>query len=203
MRGALRRYGFRVPLVGAVLFLGGAGVSYATGLVGTAPPATTVIQACANPGNGNLRMVANNQTDCHANETAVTWNAQGNAGPAGPAGPAGAVGPAGPAGPKGDTGATGPAGAGLAKVIRGGTYGGVNGLGVYAGTGFTITTNSPGNYTINFPAGTWSCYPIATFQSFFGAPQANIQFASGDGLTWTVDFGGNNTTFDFIFVDSC
>ena len=88
-------------------------------------------------------------------------------------------------------------------MIRGGTYGGVNGLGIYAGTGFTITTNSPGNYTINFPAGTWNCYPIATFQSFFGAPPADIQFASGDGLTWTVDFGGSDTTFDFIFVDSC
>jgi hypothetical protein len=97
----------------------------------------------------------------------------------------------------------GPVGTGLAKVIRGGTYGGVGGLGVYAGTGFTITTNSPGNYTITFPAGTWACYPIATFQPFFGGHPANIQFASNDGNIWTVDFGGVNTTFDFIFVDSC
>ena len=229
----------------------GAAASYATGALSTSSPATTVIQACSNPGNGNLRLVADNQTDCHPNEKAISWNVQGNSGPPGPAGPkgdtgatgpqgpAGAAGaqgpkgdtgatgpqglkgdtgatgsqgpaggtgpqgPQGPAGPKGDTGAMGPAGSGIVKTIRGGTYGGVGGLGVYAGSGFTITTNSPGNYTITFPPGTWTCYPIATFQPFFGAPPANIQFASGNGLVWTVDFGGSNTTFDFIFADSC
>ncbi len=116
----------------------------------------------------------------------------------------GAPGPQGPQGPKGETGATGPAGTGLAKVIRGGTYGQEPpGPGIYAGSGFTIVRNSAGNYTITFPAGTWSCYPIATFQPFFGGHQASIQSANNDGTVWTVDFGGQDTTFDFIFVDSC
>jgi hypothetical protein len=126
----------------------------------------------------------------------------GSTGATGDTGSTGATGDKGATGATGDKGATGAAGVG-AKTIRGGTYGGVNGLGVYAGTGFTITTNSPGNYTINFPPGTWTCYPIATFQPFFGGAPADIQFASSDGNTWTVDFGGVNTTFDFIFVDSC
>ncbi len=130
---------------------------------------------------------------------------QGNPGSDGINGTNGADGAQGPQGPKGDTGAMGPTGSGLAKVIRGGTYGEAppNGRGVYAGSGFTLVRNSVGNYTITFPAGTWSCYPIATFQSFFGGHEATIPFASGDGLEWNVDFGGQDTTFDFIFVDSC
>src|SRR4029077_2316834 len=71
-----------------------------------------VLEACVNPGNGDMRLV-DSSTDCHNNETRVTWNITGPIGPAGPAGPAGPTGPAGatgPAGPTGATGATGPAG---------------------------------------------------------------------------------------------
>jgi hypothetical protein len=179
-----------------------------------------VIHACYKTQNGQVRIVTSGG-DCNPSETALKWNQAGvqgttgatgatgatgqtgATGPTGPTGPTGSTGQTGATGPTGPGGAMGPAGTGLAKVIRGGTYGGVNGLGVYAGSGFTITTNSPGNYTITFPAGTWTCYPIATFQPFFGGQPADIQFASPDGDIWTVDFGGQNTTFDFIFVDSC
>jgi len=65
-----------------------------------------VISACANPGNGNLRLV-NSSSDCHNNENFVQWDVTGPAGPAGPQGPAG---PAGPQGQPGQTGATGPQG---------------------------------------------------------------------------------------------
>jgi hypothetical protein len=99
----------------------------------------------------------------------------------------------------------GPPGAGLNKVIAGGTYGGVNGLGVYTGSGFTITQdpNMPSRYTIEFPAGTWSHYPVASFQSFFGGTtQASIEFASGNGNIWTINWGtGQPTTFNFIFIE--
>ena len=203
----------RFAVVSTVLLGAAAGIAYAT-----IPDGNNVYSACMLKNVGTVRLIdpslpsGSLLSHCTGFEKEVTWNGQGvkgdtgATGPQGPQGLQGQQGPQGPQGPqgvKGDTGATGPAGAGLAKVIRGGTYGGVSGLGVYAGTGFTITTNSPGNYTITFPPGTWSCYPIATFQSFFGGPQADIQFASGDGNTWTVDFGGQNTTFDFIFVDSC
>jgi hypothetical protein len=47
-----------------------------------------VIEACVNPGNGNLRIV-DASVACHSNETRVQWNV---AGPAGPPGPAGADG---------------------------------------------------------------------------------------------------------------
>ena len=73
---------------------------------------STVLEACVNPGNGDLRLV-DATTQCHNNETRVQWNVEGPAGPPGPTGPAGPSGPAGPTGatgPAGPTGATGPTG---------------------------------------------------------------------------------------------
>ena len=129
--------------------------------------------------------------------------ATGLPGPAGDPGAPGAVGPTGPAGPKGTTGAMGPAGAGLNKVIVGGTYGGVSGLGIYTGSGFTIVQDPTmlSRYTITFPAGTWTAYPVATFQSFFGTATADIEFASNDGLVWTINWNtGQSTVFNFTFI---
>ena len=57
-----------------------------------------VLEACVNPGNGNMRLV-DSSSACHNNETLVTWNITGPTGPAGPAGPTGPTGPAGPPGP--------------------------------------------------------------------------------------------------------
>lgn len=79
----------------------------------------TVLEACVNPGNGNMRLV-DASTDCHNNETRVAWNVTGPAGPPGPMGPAGPAGDPGPqgepgpAGPAGPAGEPGPAGASLA-----------------------------------------------------------------------------------------
>jgi hypothetical protein len=56
---------------------------------------SSVLEACINPGNGNMRLV-DAGTDCHANETRVQWNVEG---PAGPPGPTGSPGPTGPPGP--------------------------------------------------------------------------------------------------------
>jgi len=67
------------------------------------------IEACVNPGNGGLRLVDAN-TDCHNNETRVSWNITGPQGPVGPQGPAGPQGAQGPAGPQGDAGPAGPQG---------------------------------------------------------------------------------------------
>jgi hypothetical protein len=50
-----------------------------------------VLEACVNPGNGNLRLVDANVA-CHANETRVQWNVTGPQGPAGPQGPQGPAG---------------------------------------------------------------------------------------------------------------
>jgi hypothetical protein len=59
-----------------------------------------VLEACVNPGNGNMRLV-DSGTACHNNETRVTWNITGPPGPAGPTGATGATGATGPAGPPG------------------------------------------------------------------------------------------------------
>jgi len=156
-----------------------------------------VFSACAKNGSlipGSLTL---GLRDSCPTGVVVQWNDQG------PQGPMGLPGPPGPKGDTGPTGAMGPAGAGLNKVIVGGTYGGVNGLGVYTGSGFTITQDPAmhSRYTITFPPGTWTAYPVASFQSFFGTATANIEFASNDGLIWQINWGtGNNTTFNFIFI---
>ncbi len=101
----------KVTIVRATL-LAGAGLGL---LVGTAGAMSTSSEAdgamilCKNQVNGNVRLVSA-ASDCHANEAAVAFNLQGQAGPPGPSGPAGPAGAAGPAGPAGATGSTGPTG---------------------------------------------------------------------------------------------
>ena len=73
-------------------------------VIASAPPPSAVLEACVNPGNGNMRMVGPS-TACHNNETRVSWNVEGPAGPAGPAGATGPTGPIGPTGPAGQDGA--------------------------------------------------------------------------------------------------
>lgn len=63
------------------------------------PPPATVLVACVNRTNGNMRLVDAGAT-CRTNENRVEWNV---AGPAGPAGPSGPQGPAGPAGAPGSS----------------------------------------------------------------------------------------------------
>jgi hypothetical protein len=61
---------------------------------------TSAIAACANAGNGRLRL-ADTGNRCSPNEHLVTWNVQGPKGDPGPAGPAGPAGAAGIPGPRG------------------------------------------------------------------------------------------------------
>jgi len=132
----------------------------------------------------------------------------GAQGPQGPTGDTGPTGAQGPQGPTGDTGPMGPAGQGAGeKIISGGTYGIPNAddtVPTYGGTGgFTITWNSPGNYTITMPPGTWACYPMVSFQAYFRSVTPTIQYGASDGTVFTVDWGGENTTFNFIFIQPC
>ena len=62
------------------------------GLHAASSPGT--LEACINPGNGMMRLV-DSSTACHNNETRVSWN---ETGPAGPPGPQGDPGPTGPPG---------------------------------------------------------------------------------------------------------
>ena len=99
---AVRRTGLTCLSVVAVVVL----IVLARVTAAGAPPPSTVLEACVNPGNGNLRLVEAS-TACHSNETRVSWNVEGPAGPAGPAGPTGPTGPAGEDGEDG-TDAGGP-----------------------------------------------------------------------------------------------
>src|SRR5579884_802797 len=114
MRRWLGNHATRIGGMAVVLLALGGGVAYAT--QGMTRDATSVIQACSNKTNGDLRIVTNNQTDCRTSETPVAWNVVGPQGPTGPQGPkgdtgaTGAQGPQGDKGDKGDTGAPGPQG---------------------------------------------------------------------------------------------
>jgi hypothetical protein len=78
----------------AVLVAAGVGLLVPT-IAKLAADSPTVLEACVNPGNGDLRLVNSGET-CHSNETRVEWNVTG---PAGPPGPQGSPGPQGPPGP--------------------------------------------------------------------------------------------------------
>lgn len=114
-----------------VVALAGAAALSLGGLAYTAASTpATLIHACMNGNNGNVRIVAGKH-DCRKSETPLSWNQQGIRGEAGPTGPqgekgdtgdtgptgpqgqAGERGPTGPQGPRGLTGPAGPAGAGL------------------------------------------------------------------------------------------
>ena len=138
----------------------------------------------------------------------------GAQGPQGIQGPQGDTGAAGAQGPKGDTGPMGPSGLAVGqKLIAGGTYGQTadpaneqpgDTVPTYVSTGgFTITWNSPGNYTITMPPKTWACYPIVSFQAYFRSVTPTIQYGAGDGTVFVVDFGGQDTTFNFSFIQPC
>lgn len=58
------------------------------------------LEACINPGNGMMRLV-DSSTPCHNNESRVSWDITGPAGPPGPQGDPGPAGPPGPTGPPG------------------------------------------------------------------------------------------------------
>ena len=77
----------------AALMLAGVGLLVPT--VARLAADSTVIEACVNPGNGNLRLVDSGEA-CHNTETRVEWNVTG---PPGPPGPQGSPGPQGPPGP--------------------------------------------------------------------------------------------------------
>ena len=133
-----------------------------------------VLEACINPGNGGMRLVASD-VNCHNNETRVEWNIMGPAGPAGPpgpTGPTGATGATGPAGPTGATGATGPAGPAGPAGPPGPSSGG--------------------------PPFVWACTP-AHLPSAVGGPRHDLYVFNGSGTTANVavnllDRSGNNLT---------
>lgn len=103
----LRQRGLRMAVIATGLLAGAAGVSYAASVLTSSGAATSIIQACQNRVNGDLRVVADNSTECRTNEMAISWNERGVAGAAGAAGAVGAAGPTGPTGPQGATGANG------------------------------------------------------------------------------------------------
>lgn len=83
----------RVVLAGVVVAaIVSAGVAYSSG-----GSASSTLTACVNDTNGNMRLVAS-AGECRQHESAVTWNAEGTAGPTGPTGPQGPTGAAGVSG---------------------------------------------------------------------------------------------------------
>jgi hypothetical protein len=73
----------------------------------TAAASSDVLEACINPGNGMMRLVAAT-TACHRNERRVSWNIEGPPGPQGEPGEPGEQGEQGEPGPPGPQGEQGP-----------------------------------------------------------------------------------------------
>jgi hypothetical protein len=109
----------RVLLVALPLLALAAGVALAA-QPSARRPSNAVINACVKKGSGQVRVVRPG-AGCRKNESRLSWNVQGPAGPRGAAGPTGAAGAIGPAGAAGPAGPVGPAGAKGDPGARGAT----------------------------------------------------------------------------------
>ena len=151
-----------------------------------------VLEACVNPGNGNMRLV-DSSTDCHSNETRVTWNIEGPPGPAGPTGPVGPTGATGPAGPAGPTGATGATGATGPAGPPGPSSGGPP----------YVWTCTPGHFTNGgvstgviyvFNAGSSAATIAVNFLDRDGNNLAGVAVPGGGGATYPGEAGASTVT---------
>jgi hypothetical protein len=157
-----------------------------------------VLEACVNPGNGNMRLV-DSSTDCHNNETRVTWNIEGPTGPAGPTGATGATGATGPAGPTGATGATGPAGPTGAT----GATGPAGPPGPSSGGPPYVWTCTPGHFTNGgastgviyvFNAGSSAATIAVNFLDRNGNNLQGVPIPGGGGDTYPGEAGASTVT---------
>jgi hypothetical protein len=153
------------------------------------------LEACVNPGNGNMRLV-DSSTACHNNETRVTWNITGPIGPAGPAGPTGPMGPAGatgPAGPAGPTGATGATGATGSAGPPGPSSGGPPFVWTCTPGHFTNGGASTGAIYV-FNAGSSNATIAANFLDRDGNNLAGVPIPGGGGDTYPGEAGASTVT---------
>jgi hypothetical protein len=134
----------------------------------SAPPG--VLEACINGGNGGMRLVSSS-TNCHNNETRVSWSITGPAGPPGPTGPTGATGAP---GATGATGATGPAG----------DTGPAGPTGAPGATGPAGPEGPPGPSS-GGPPFVWICTP-AHFPAGGGFPRHDVYVFNGSAVTANV-----------------
>jgi hypothetical protein len=118
------------------------------------------------------------------------------------------MGPSGPQGPSGPKGATGPDGPGV-KTIAGfvSSIGGIQ-----EGSGFSVTYNGAGDYTVTFPNGTWSggcIFPVMTVTPIAGVAvtvrHSNLvcTFAGGGSIGVVIETAGSSpaatdSAFQFI-----
>jgi hypothetical protein len=150
------------------------------------PAADGIISGCVSSqqmkGQHVLTLLDTTQaTACQHGQTLITWNQTG---------------PQGVPGVKGDTGPQGPPGpAALAGIVLAdGTKG--------EGSGFTVTRNNPGNYTVAWPTGTFSNFsvPVVTSVQNHIAPDIQSYAIASSAGTFTVDFGGIDTSFTFAVI---
>jgi hypothetical protein len=161
-----------------------------------------IILGCKNATNGMVRIVADAAT-CREGEVAVSWNAQGVAGPAGPEGPAGPAGPQGAQGPQGEEGPPGPGGARSGVVARDGS--------ILAGEGFTVTRLDVGEYRITLDPDLGDGFAIPVVTSFEGNAGNMVPYIDlVGGAAFEVRFferttaapTGIDSQFTFIVMDS-
>lgn len=70
---------------------------------------------------------------------------------------------------------------------------------VLLGTGFSSVENHPGNYTVSFPAGSFTAFPVISVQPAQAVPvNINVSSYTDGSASFTVDFEGNNVPFAFL-----
>lgn len=97
----------------------------------------------------------------------------------------------------------------IAGTITGGNLVSINGFvgangTINSGTGFTVSLNSPGNYTLGFPAGSFNpaAFPIISVQPYAAAGGSaaiiGVETLSDGSANIEVFFTGGNTAFFFM-----
>jgi hypothetical protein len=194
----------------------------ATAVQASIPDANGVIHGCYNTSLahgsplGDLRVIDTSRPDgnCASWEAPLNWNQRGVTGPTGKRGPTGARGPTGPRGPTGARGPTGPKGTTGARGPTG-TLGAISRHGYVfsdgslccGSNGFTVThTAGTGDYTINYPAGTFNLngggLPAIVADSNFDPVNVHIGLVS-EGLDGSASFevvfdDGADHEFSFV-----
>ncbi len=197
------------------------GVGGAAALAADPGPSGRQIYACVNKGNplgstqGRIRIVSEPGL-CRRNETPLSWNQLGPAGPTGPQGPQGETGAQGPQGdtgapgPKGDTGPQGPQGADAVRLFA---RLDADGSVLVASPGVLedqltgrFQVGPPGNYEVHFNRDVRNCVATASPHVDGGGASLPPAFATV-GYTSSSQFGvhifgpdgaGKDMQFDLI-----
>jgi hypothetical protein len=157
------------------------------------------LEACINPGNGMMRLV-DASTQCHNNETRVSWNI---AGPEGPPGPQGEPGPQGDPGPPG-TSSGGPPFVWVCTPAHFYHNGGTNTSNLYVFNGSSSAANIAVHFLdingVNLVGTTIPGTASEPYPGESGVSTVSLAAAHTRNLTWTMPIASPDPTTNVAFT---